>query len=97
MKITCKWMEKNRILVNPDGQVLPCCYLANVYYSDTQKMIERESIMKEYDNNKERYNIHNNTMEDIINSTWFTHTLPESWEDSSITIRQCKDWCGKEE
>ena len=23
--ITCKWLEDDNILVNPDGQVLPCC------------------------------------------------------------------------
>lgn len=27
--ITCEWMKKSRYVVNPDGQVLPCCYFAN--------------------------------------------------------------------
>ena len=29
MKIKCKWLEEDeQILVNPDGQVIPCCYLS---------------------------------------------------------------------
>lgn len=30
--IKCRWQEQGRILVNPDGQVWPCCYLCNKAY-----------------------------------------------------------------
>lgn len=30
--VTCEWLEARRAIVNPDGQVVPCCYLANVLY-----------------------------------------------------------------
>lgn len=30
--IDCEWMRSKRIIVNPDGQVIPCCYLANTLY-----------------------------------------------------------------
>ena len=30
--IKCQWGDKDKYLVNPDGQVFPCCYLSNVYY-----------------------------------------------------------------
>ena len=53
--------------------------------------------MQEYNDNKEKYNIHNNDMRDIINGEWFTKTLPESWEDETRTINLCKQWCGEEE
>ena len=29
--IQCEWMAKNNVLVNIDGQVYPCCYLANSF------------------------------------------------------------------
>ena len=29
MKITCEWAKDERYVVNPDGQVWPCCYLCN--------------------------------------------------------------------
>ena len=30
--IECQWMRDRRLVVNPDGQVLPCCYFANSIY-----------------------------------------------------------------
>lgn len=27
--IKCSWQELGKILINPDGQVYPCCYLCN--------------------------------------------------------------------
>lgn len=30
-KIKCEWMAKNTALANIDGQVYPCCYLANSF------------------------------------------------------------------
>jgi hypothetical protein len=96
MVIKCKWLENNRILVNPDGQVLPCCYLANINWVQKQKGITKEGdVMQDYNDNKEKYNIHNNDMKDIINGEWFSKTLPDSWKDETKTIIQCKKWCGE--
>ena len=112
MKIVCKWLKDNRVLVNPDGQVLPCCYLANPAwgieqsykgevthtqkYRDVQYGPGGASIIKEYNDDKEKYNIHNNDMKDILKGKWFTKTLPDSWKDETKTIVQCKMWCGEE-
>jgi hypothetical protein len=30
--IECKWLKIGRIVINPDGQVLPCCFFANSVY-----------------------------------------------------------------
>jgi hypothetical protein len=30
-QIKCEWMAKNSALANIDGQVYPCCYLANTF------------------------------------------------------------------
>lgn len=27
--IKCEWMKGYRAIINPDGQVIPCCYFAN--------------------------------------------------------------------
>ena len=32
--IECIWGKDNRFLVNPDGQVWPCCYLGNIGYTE---------------------------------------------------------------
>jgi hypothetical protein len=101
MNIKCKWQEINRLLVNPDGQVYPCCYLGNLQYKygveENDAARDSQAVMKEYNDNKEKYNIHSTDMRDIISSEWFTKTLPESWNDETRTTRQCKKWCGEEE
>ena len=100
MRIKCEWMERNRLLINPDGQVLPCCYLANPSYTKSitkSDKIYQGYVMDQYDSDKEKYNIHNNDMKDIIKGKWFTKTLPESWEDETKTLHQCKQFCGVKE
>lgn len=43
--IKCEWMAKNNALVNIDGQVYPCCYLANSF---TLRSIFGPDIIKDY-------------------------------------------------
>ena len=31
-KIVCEWGVKNKVVINPDGQVLPCCYFCNPHF-----------------------------------------------------------------
>lgn len=139
LNVKCEWMETKRLLINPDGQVLPCCYFANVVYMydkmnkfgppkddskyllDADESVEarikrrnefrneisdqigdKERIVKEtkqdnvlmnYHQNKDKYNIHKTPLEEIINSEWFTKTLPESWDNPKVAVRQCKEFC----
>jgi hypothetical protein len=54
MKTHCKWIEDDeQMLVNPDGQVLPCCYLSNYFTVDKRppipvEMIKDGKVKKEY-------------------------------------------------
>ena len=49
--IECEWKNNNRVIVNPDGQVWPCCYLSNLAYK--------------YDINDDDYEEYERTMEAI--------------------------------
>jgi len=41
MKTVCKWMvDDEMLLVNPDGQVLPCCYLSNFFTTKNNEIKE---------------------------------------------------------
>jgi hypothetical protein len=41
----CKWLEdENQMLVQPDGQVLPCCYLSNYYAASKTPLKSKEEI-----------------------------------------------------
>lgn len=118
--IQCEWMDTNRLLINPDGQVLPCCYFANVIYTYDKlgvpgKIAEKPNqvtyqmgnklaiseqtkstnILMNYYQNREKYNINENSLEDIITSDWFVKTLPESWDDSDKIASHCVKHCTK--
>lgn len=107
-KINCKWQEDQRLLVNPDGQVMPCCYLANLYYQcslfakqqkedqlfEGHKAQFNHFLLQAYFKNEEDLNIFNNDVEDILNHEWFTKILPESWEKEETQHIQCSRMCG---
>ena len=90
-KIDCKWLKRNRILVNPDGYVLPCCYFAVPTYRRQNYFVERD-LMKKYF--KAELNVFKKNLLDIIKDEWYTKTLPTTWEDGTYTP-QCHNFCGK--
>ena len=119
-KTHCKWMEDDeQMLINPDGQVLPCCYLSpyfridkmplksreqawkdfdkiedQLYHIDlTNYLVHNEYLYKEYEKRKDKLNIFENDLEDILNSEWFTKILPESWENEDTIAGPCKRIC----
>ena len=48
MKIKCKWLEEDeQVLINPDGQVIPCCYLSPYFPVSLNKIKEQKDW--EYD------------------------------------------------
>ncbi len=86
--IQCEWLKDNRVLVNPDGQVWPCCYLGNV------GLDINHSVIREYENKKDELNLFtNNNLCDIIQHDWFSKTLPNSWNSENPT-KQCVKFCG---
>jgi len=94
--ISCKWLKKREVVVNPDGQVLPCCYLANGYYKNGPKYFSsKNNTMVEYKEQEKEHNIFFKPLEDILkDSKWFNEQLPESWE-SETPIKQCVKFCGE--
>ena len=53
--IKCEWASTDRIITNPDGQVVPCCFFANLLYISKQlgypeklPNIKREEFELEY-------------------------------------------------
>lgn len=34
--IECEWMARNELIINPDGQVVPCCFFANNLFVSKQ-------------------------------------------------------------
>lgn len=103
--IVCRWMKENKFLVNPDGQVWPCCYLSNTgYHHDLtgmrteQKVVEAKvddvvhPVMDEYFKHRDELNINNAPIEKILTHDWFAKTLPDSWT-GDWPHRQCRLIC----
>ena len=93
-KIVCKWREDKRCLVNPDGQVFQCCYYKmhdhrkNSFLKD-----EGHSVTIEYQKNYAKYNLKNASLKSILDSTWFSKTLPESWSNPDTAPYACQKNC----
>lgn len=101
--VICKWKRKNRFLINPDGQVMPCCYLANAEYfrdvtganPDIKYPIgPRTYIMERYAESKEDLNAFNKPLEEVLNHPWWNE-LEESWKNPEHTDRRCIRYCSK--
>jgi MoaA/NifB/PqqE/SkfB family radical SAM enzyme len=85
--IVCRWaLPRNEIVINPDGQVLPCCYHANSDFKrknspkEVGEGIERYMgpWFKEYIEKSSDYNVFEKPLSTIMNSNWFIKSLPQS-------------------
>ena len=99
MDITCEWGNNNKVVVNPDGQVWPCCFFCNPTYKSQfvegyDAKFKDNPVMIEYQKNKSTLNVFNNSLDKIINDKWYKTTLPNSWE-SKEPVNQCVRYCGK--
>jgi len=98
-KIICRWaMPRNEIVVNPDGQILPCCYHANSHYrSRTDKthyteLSNNPIFANDYNENLKDYNVFYTPLSEILKSKWYTKTLPNSIKGDN-PVRQCVMQC----
>lgn len=105
--VKCRWMLMNKVLINPDKQVFPCCYLGNQGYSQKIRGEHKDAniiargvddivhpIMQSYYENEKDLNLETNSIEEVLNHEWYTKTLPESW-DSDRPHRLCMIMCSK--
>lgn len=98
-KILCRWASINKVVINPDGQVLPCCYHANNQYkrlfNDNMSKwpdITHEIYRDDYHKNLKSYNVFYTPLTSIIESKWYTQSLPNSIK-SNNPIQSCVKHC----
>lgn len=86
-----------RVIIDVDGQVLPCCFIANSLYRRTHDsdigFDPNNEIMQAYVKNLKDFNIFNHSLEVILSNEWFTKILPESWEDMDTAMPVCRNFC----
>lgn len=100
-KIICRWAKpRNEVVINPDGQVLPCCFHSNVHYrfkmqphGSYGKELNHHPVYKDnYNKNLKDYNVLYKPLSEIMRSKWYTETLPNSIKGNN-PIHQCKMQC----
>jgi len=97
----------NKILINPDKQVYPCCYLGNQGYKfkvtdkyNDPAILKKgvdditHPVMQSYYKHQKELNLENNSIMEVLNHEWYTKTLPESW-DTDEPHRLCMLMCSK--
>ena len=102
-KIVCRWGIRNRFVVNPDGQVWPCCYFANTAFYDktvngkfrTEGDSGHAELMKKYQQHQDELNLDNKTYKEVLEHEWFQKYLPESWLNNPS--KKCIAFCGRKE
>ena len=93
-KIVCQWRENNnRYMVNPDGQVFQCCFL-KINFDDEDYFVKgKHAWVDEYLDNKEKYNLKNRTMKEIVDDDLFAKKLPNTWVNIDTAPRPCQKYC----
>ena len=93
-KIVCQWREtNNRYMVNPDGQVFQCCFL-KINFDDEDYFVKgKPAWVDEYLDNKEKYNLKNRTMKEIVDDDLFAKKLPKTWVNIDTAPRPCQKYC----
>ena len=92
-KIVCQWRENNnRYMVNPDGQVFQCCFL-KINFDDEDYFVKgKHAWVDEYLDNKEKYNLKNRTMKEIVDDDLFAKKLPKTWVNIDTAPRPCQKY-----
>lgn len=95
----CPWAERNRFVVNPDGQVWPCCYFANSDFTargrNADFLQNRHYLNKMYNDKRDHMNVANRPAHEILQDSWFD-ALHESMQDSDTRHPTCRHHCCKQ-
>lgn len=98
-EIKCRWaIPRNEVVINPDGQVMPCCYHANAHYKGRVDNTYGSELHKNliysdgYNQNLKEYNVFHTPLSKILESEWYTKTLPNSMKGDN-PVAQCERQC----
>jgi hypothetical protein len=90
LNIECDWMKTKKLLINPDGQVLPCCYFANVIYM-YDKMNSGNDFKDISKESKYLLDKNESVEERVKRRTEFESDISKQIGDKSIINKQTKD------
>ena len=99
-EIQCKSLqnkEVQEIYVSASGHLLPCCFLGGVFgqFNGTYSRWQFNNKINEIGTDK--INLRKNTIEEILNSSYFSNFFLQGWERKSVEegrLLFCAETCG---
>ena len=96
-EITCRWaMPRNEVVITPDGDVVPCCFHVNTYYkylkTKSKNDLATHPLYQKYVANREKQNVFETPLSEIIRGEWFSKDLEESMKGDNpvpTCVRNC--------
>lgn len=95
-KIVCKWAEDNKVYVDENGNVYPCCFWH--HHINTRLDKGGTEFVRAYSKDVAlgKYNLKNKTLEDILMSDFYQYEIKKHIE-SDRPNQVCKWQCENEE
>ncbi len=90
--ITCEELDHNRVYIDCEGHLYPCCWLGSKAYNkrnNTRQIYNEDHIMEYRSEDK----VWEKSFLDILNDDWFQYLLPISWQHKPCDT--CAQQCGK--
>lgn len=88
--INCSWSKHNFIAINPDGQVVPCCFVSEILYNERLYKKHPDTIIQQYP--KDEQNVFKTPLRDMLSPDgWLNKKFAPTWSDNPI--RECTNFC----
>lgn len=93
--IKCTEQELNRIYIDCEGFIYPCCWIGTHQYHkrNNTRTVYHSNRVLETMSFEEKDKAWNRNFIDILHDVWFEYILPSSWDTDPCSI--CKQNCGK--
>lgn len=90
LPIECPSRDRGEIFVEYNGNVIPCCMLANDFWNNNFNSKFLFSLLKQ---DKDSINLNYHNFDKIFNSDFYINTLPQSLKNRPMP--KCIQFCGK--
>jgi MoaA/NifB/PqqE/SkfB family radical SAM enzyme len=98
--IHCQVAHRHSVYVSAEALVMPCCFMANLYPSDlaASSAVQVWAMIDHLPEGKRSLSARAYTVQEIINSVFFQHLVPQSWNQPSVNagrLSVCAHHCGE--
>jgi len=90
--ISCDWLNRRILVVDIDGNVLPCCFFSHKFGRGDNKDDEADPVLEAY--KEDEMNLNDRPLAEILDNPWWEQ-LYESWNDSDKISPKCVRYCSK--